>query len=118
MELVYKTADGRFEVKVEGKSHQDLVEQIASFQEVFENNTVTYNGKTSNKVQWRVREVDDNKYYELVCVDEDFDIKNARLAFGSHKSGKTLFAKRKNEDGSYNKNNGWKKFNKATGKEE
>lgn len=118
MKLLYKTGDGRFEVEVEGKAQTDIVEQLASFSEVFENMVCTYNGKTSDKVKFQVREVEDNKFYELVCTDDDFDLKGARLAFGVHKKGGSLFPKRKNEDGSWNKNNGWKKYNKAAGKEE
>ena len=118
MELLYKTADGRYEVKLEGKTHKDLVEQLASFQEVFENIVATYNGVTSDKVRWQVREVDGNKFYEQVCYDDNPQIRNARLSFGCHKVGGGIFAKRKNDDDTFNKNNGWKRYNKATGKEE
>jgi hypothetical protein len=118
MELLYKTADGRYEVKFEGKTQTDLIEQLASFQEVFENSVATYNGVESTSVRWQVREVDGNKFYEQVCTDNDPKIRGARLSYGCHKKGGGVFAKRKNEDGTYNKNNGWKRFNKQTNQEE
>lgn len=122
MELIYRTRDGRYEVKLEGKTQRDLVEQLASFQEVFENIVATYDGVVSDKVRWQVREVDGNKFYEQVCYDDNPKIRGARLSFGSHKTGGGLFAKRKDvaEDGTetYNKNGGWKRWNKAAGKEE
>lgn len=118
MKVSYTTRDGRFVFELEGSTHTELIEKIAEIQEIYENLTCSYNGKTSDKVQFRVREVDGNKYYEAVCVDEDFDIRNARLQFGVHKKGGGVFPKRKNDDGSYNKNNGWKKYNKQTNTEE
>lgn len=122
MELLYKTRDGRYEVKLEGKTQRDLIEQLASFQEVFENIVATYDGVVSDKVRWQVREVEGNKFYEQVCYDENPKIRGARLSFGCAKVGGGVFAKRKDvaEDGTetYNKNGGWKRWNKASGKEE
>jgi hypothetical protein len=118
MKLSYTTADGRMTVEVEGKSQTDLFEQLAEFQDCFETGPCTRNGKTSDKLKFQVREVEDNKYYELVCVDADFDLRGARLSFGQHKKGGTLFAKKKDKDGKWLPNNGWVKYNKETGKEE
>lgn len=118
MKLVYTTRNGRFQAELEGSTQTELIERLAEFQEIFEGLECTYNGKRSDKVNFRVREIEGNKYYEAVCVDEDLDIKNARLSFGVHKKGGGVFPKRKNDDDSWNKNNGWKKYNKASGKEE
>lgn len=111
MKVSYKTRNGQFVFELEGANQKDLFEQIANVQELYEGLTASYNGKTSDRVNLRVREVDGNKFYEAVCVDEDKDLRNARLSFGVNKVGGGLFPKRKNDDGSYNANNGWKKWN-------
>jgi hypothetical protein len=118
MKLSYTTADGRMTVEVEGKSQTDLFEQLAEFQDAFEVGSCIRGKKSSDKVKFQVREVEGNKFYEMVCTDEDFDLKGARLSFGQHKKGGTLFVKRKDKDGKWLNNNGWVKYNKETGKEE
>jgi len=114
----YTTLDGRMTVQVEGKTQTDIVEQLADFQEVFEVGPCTRNGKTSEKVKFQVREVEGNKYYELVCTDQDPDLRGSRLSFGQHKKGGTLFPKRKDADGKWLDNNGWTRWNANTKKEE
>lgn len=121
LEVLYKTRDGRLEVKFEAKDQCDLVEQLAAFQEVFDDTSCTRNGEWSDNTRWQVREVDDNKYFELVCKDVTKQQCNgARKAFGVHKKGGGLFPKTKDKDDAtkYLPNNGWMKYNKATGKEE
>jgi hypothetical protein len=119
MELTYRTRDGRFEFKVEGKEQTDLFEQLAQFMEVFENTTCTRKGKTSDNTRFLVREDDEkNKYYEIVCQDQDPELRNAKLAFGCHKKGGTLFPKRKDKDGKWLPNNGWVIFGKDIKTEE
>lgn len=118
MKLQYTTTDGRMTVELEGKTQTDIIEQLAEFQDVFETGPCVRGKKSSDKVKFQVREVDGNKYYELVCTDSDFDLKGARLSFGQHKKGGTLFVKRKDKDGKYLDNNGWTKYNKETGKED
>lgn len=114
----YTTADGRMSVQIEGKTQTDIWEQIAAFQDTFETGPCVRGKKSSTNIKYQVREVEDNKYYELVCTDPDFDLKGARLSFGQHKKGGTLFAKRKDKDGKWLDNNGWLRYNKETGKEE
>lgn len=121
LEVLYKTQDGRLEVKFEAKDQVDLVEQLAAFQEVFDDTSCTRNGETSLKTRWQVREVDDNKYYELVCIDPSKkNCHRARKSFGVHKKGGGLFPKLKDKDDptKYLPNNGWMVYNKQTGKEE
>jgi hypothetical protein len=111
MKANYTTRNGRYTFEVEGSTHVELFKQLAEIQEVYEGLTCSYGGKTSEDVILRVRTVEDNDFLEAVCVSSDFDLRNARLSFGQAKKGGGIFPKRKNEDGSYNKNNGWKKWN-------
>lgn len=118
MELTYTTADGRLTVKVEGKTQSEVFEQLAQFQEVFENTKCVIGKKSSNEVKFVVREdKEENKYYEIHCVDSDPDLRGKKLAFGQHKKGGSLFPRRKDGD-TWLPNNGWVRFNKETGKEE
>jgi hypothetical protein len=119
MLVEYTTRNGRMKVTIEGKTQTDIFEQLAQFQEVFENLECSRNGKKSDNVRFVVREDDDaNKYYELKCFDVDKELYGAKLAFGQHKKGGTLFPRRQDKDGNWLPNNGWVKFNKTTGKEE
>lgn len=107
-------------VSIEGKTQTDIFEQLAAFQEVFEDLECVRNGQASDRVRFTVREDDDgNKYYELRCSDASKkECSGSKLAFGQHKKGGTLFPRRQDKDGNWLPNNGWVKFNKATGKEE
>lgn len=90
-------------IELEAAKQKDIFEQLSSLQEIFGESTCGKCGKDNLKFQ--VREVDDNKYYELRCKDC-----GAVLAFGSHKKGDTLFPKRKDADGKFLENKGWTKW--------
>ena len=116
MKLLYRTANGRMTVELEADSQTELWEELAAFQEVFEEQVC---GKCSkNNFRSVVRQdSDENKYYELHCLDC-----KAKLAYGAHKKGGGLFPARferkdgvnvKDKDG---KNvprgkNGWTRWN-------
>ena len=70
-------------------------------------------GKPTLLVQFRVRNVEDNDYYELVCRGC-----GARFAFGQNKKGGGLFPKRRGEDGKSLPDRDWAKWegNKNGGK--
>jgi len=114
MKVTYTLENG-LTVEIEGKTHTDIWEQLAQFQETFGDTTAVgkINGQivTSNKVRFVKRTVDDNDYYELRCSDC-----GAILAFGQHKKGNTLFPKRKDDQGNYLPNKGWHKWQKPTDK--
>lgn len=117
MELEYTTTNGRIKVKIDGRGVKDVFENLAEFCEIFENEC-TVGNKSSDKVVPRVRETDGNKYYEMVCVDRDRDLRGRTLAFGQHKQGGTLFPKRTVGEGSEKKwlpNGGWGKFDPKSG---
>jgi hypothetical protein len=118
MKAQYTTRNGRYTFEVEGSTHVELFKAIAEIQEIYEGLTCTYNGKSSDDVILRVRTVEDNDFLEAVCISDEPTLRNARLSFGQAKKGGGIFPKRKNEDGSFNKNSGWKKWNATTKTEE
>ena len=101
MKINYTTKNNRLNVEIESESAKDAFKKLAEFQEVFAESQC---GQCkSEDIQFIVRTVDGNDYYELKCRSCA-----AKLAFGQHKSGGTLFPKRKLPDGSYDsKNKGW-----------
>jgi hypothetical protein len=103
---------GTFSVEFERGTDVELFEEVARFQEVFDNEKC---GKCeSSNVRFVVREdKEENKYYELRCMDC-----GAKLAFGCHKKGGGLFPKRKDAEGNWKPTKGWVKYNSETGKEE
>jgi len=127
MEVTYRTKNGRMSCVFEGKGHSDIHEQIASFQEVFEENACGKCG--SDDIKFVVRIAKDGKeeftYHEMRC-----NKCGAKLSL-SQKNDKTgsLFPVRFERDGKeYKKDangkmipkgkNGWVKYNPATQKEE
>lgn len=103
MKVNYTTLDGRLSVELDCSTQTELFEELAAFQEVFEDRTCrNKDGSESSNVRFQVREVDENKYYELVCVDQEKqDLRWAKRKFGCHKKGGGLFPK-----------GGWTKWNK------
>lgn len=103
MKAILKVNDNlSFELNAE--KQKGMFEELATLQEIF---GVAKCGKCGKQhLRFVVRENDGNKYYELHCEDC-----YARLAFGSHKTGDTLFPKRKDGD-TYLPDNGWTKWDK------
>lgn len=115
MKLEYRTADGKMKVELNGDSQKDLFKELASFQEVFEATeaSAVIDGKlyTSNNTIFRVREVDDNEYFEMICLDPG-PLFMYKKQFGQNKRGGGLFPKWPSRD---DKNivlgrNGWFKY--------
>ena len=98
---------GSLSFEVEGETQRAVFKEIASFEEVFGENTC---GKCSSEnVRCVVRENDGNEYFEMRCLDC-----GAKLGFGVHKKGGGLFPRRKDADGKYLSNGGWQKWNAQT----
>lgn len=122
MKLSYTTKDGRLTVEFEADTQTELWEELAAFQEVFENRTCTrmVNGKlkTSDNTVFRVRKnKDEDKFYEMVCLDRDPDLFLAKKAFSVHKTPKGyMYWPVKDKEGNFRKE--WTKYNKDTDKEE
>jgi hypothetical protein len=109
MKIQYTTKNQRLNVELESNSAKEAFKQLAEFQEVFDENSC---GQCNNDdLRFIVRTVEGNDYYELKCK-----ACGAKLAFGQHKSGGTLFPKRKLADGSFDyKNRGWFKWKADNG---
>ena len=82
-------------VEFNAETQVDLWEQLGRFQEVFEDTTCSNGKESSDKVRFVVRtDKEDNKYYELHCVDEGKPaLRYAKKQFGCHKKGGGLFPK-------------------------
>lgn len=114
MKITYTSRNGRLAAEIEGKSQKDLFREIAVFQEVFEINACGACGEENN-LRFTVRSVEDNDFYELHCTNNDC---RARLAFGQHKKGDSLFPARKDKEGKWLPKHGWTRWNPDSKKEE
>lgn len=103
----YKTRNGQILCEVQGETVKDLFRGISQAQEVFESANAC-GACQSNAIRFIHRVVDDNEYFELGCADCF-----ARLQFGQHKKGGTLFPKRKDEANNWLPNGGWQKYERA-----
>lgn len=104
-------SNGSITLEAVGDSHKDIFKQLCSLQEVFDQRTCGKCKETS--LRFVVRNVEDNDFFELHCNEC-----RARLSFGQHKKGDSLFPKRKDSDGEWLPNNGWMKYNPDTKREE
>lgn len=105
MKINYKL--GNLNVEFESDAIKDIFTQLSVFQEVFGELQCGKCG--SENLRFVVRENDGNEYYELRCIDC-----GARLSFGVHKKGGSLFPKRKDADGNWLPDKGWQKWNSKT----
>ena len=94
----------KLSLELEGKDQKDLFKELAKSQEIFSLDTCGLCG--CKNIRYVVRNVEDNDFYELVCQDVKC---RAKLAFGQHKKGNTMFPKLKDEKG-YLPNRGWTKY--------
>lgn len=95
MQASFSTLKGTVNVVVEGDTQQELFEELASAQEIFQHDCCGV-CKGSN-IKFVVREVDKNKFYELHCETVvSGKTCRARLPFGciNSKDGK-LFPKKR-----------------------
>ncbi len=121
MKVNYTSADGRLAVEFDVKGQTELFEALASFQEIFEDNSVVIEGESvpAKDIAYSVRQVvglDEKKkpktftYYEKKYVGANPKLFGYKLPFGQKQDDSSvLFPKRKQEDGSW-KNNGWRKY--------
>ena len=104
MKINYTSLNQRMKVEIETDSVKETFKKLAEFQEVFDESQC---GLCENEnLQFIVRTVEGNDYYELKCK-----ACFAKLAFGQHKAGGSLFPKRKNTEGQYDQHKGWHKWN-------
>jgi len=106
-------SNGTITLEAEGTTHKEVFKELSDLQEVFDHKNC---GKCDgDNLRFIVRNVEDNDFFELHCANRNC---RARLSFGQHKKGGSLFPKRKDAEGGWLNNNGWLVYNKATGKEE
>jgi hypothetical protein len=106
MKLTYRSADGRITGELESKDQKGLFQELARFQEVFEDSTKC--GVCGcGHVKYVVRTVDGNDHFELHCRNPKC---RARRSFGVNRVGGSLFPHRKDKEGNYLPNNGWAKW--------
>jgi len=102
MKIQYTTKNKRLNVAIESGSVKEIFKELAKFQEIFDESSCKM--CKSENLQFVVRTVDGNDYYELKCNDCF-----GKLSYGQHKTGNTLFPKRKIENAESVK--GWHKWN-------
>jgi hypothetical protein len=109
MEVQYRASNGKLVFKLTGTTTKELFEEIASIQDTFEAETSCgHCGSLDIKFQKRLAgDKDEFDYYELVCKNLEC---RARFSFGQSKDKKTLFPKRKDQDGNWLPNRGWDKY--------
>lgn len=116
MKVRFKASD-KFEVECEGDTHQALWEEMASVGEVLGYSEC--GACKSTDIRPVVRHVEkeegkkkkEYKYYEMHCTKC-----RARLSFGCHQEGGSLFPKKKDDEGGWLPNNGWTKYDPAAKK--
>jgi PHP family Zn ribbon phosphoesterase len=110
MKVTYKVND-KLTFELESEGQKQLFEDLGNIQEIFGEAEC---GKCqSNEIRYRVRDVEENKYYELKCSKC-----GARFSFGQHKKGGTLFPQKKDKENNWLPDNGWVKWNPQTQQEE
>tara|TARA_Y100000034_G_scaffold136729_1_gene215273 strand:- start:1650 stop:1994 length:345 start_codon:yes stop_codon:yes gene_type:complete len=102
MEITYTSNNGRLTLHASGNA-REVFEQLAEFDEVFNQSTCAATG--SDNVSFRVRQVEGNKYYEIVANETGH-----KLSFGQTREGQKLFPRRKDKDGNWLADKGWVKW--------
>lgn len=103
MKAHYKTKSGQLTFEVQAETASAVFKQIADIQEIFDQ---TQCGCCqSPDIRFRVRTVEDNNFYELICLGC-----RARFQLGQNKKGGGLFPKRKDADGNWLPNGGWEVY--------
>jgi len=88
MKLSYTTKNTRLLIQLEGNDVKESFKQLAEAQEIFDEPCCAL--CKSQDIKYVVRTIENNDFYELKCCSC-----NAKLSFGQHKNGGTLFPKRK-----------------------
>jgi hypothetical protein len=104
IEAQYKTRDGHLILKVQGETPKDLFRQLSMVQDIFEAGD-SCGCCNSKNIRFRVRTHEGMDFYELLCQDCA-----AQFSFGQHKTGGTLFPKRRNDAGEELPNRGWHRY--------
>jgi len=102
MKFHYHVPGGKLSVEFDAGTNKEAFKQLANLEEVFNESCC---GKCKgDSIRFVVRHVEGNDFFELHCQNHKC---RAKLAFGQHKTGGTLFPKRKGEGEEYLPDNGW-----------
>ena len=102
MKAHFRAFGGRLVVEIEGTTIKDLIKEIGPIAEILDADHVCGKCQSPN-IYPRCRTAQDKfDYYELVCSDC-----GARLSFGQHMDGGTLWAKRTDKQGNMLDYRGW-----------
>lgn len=101
MKAHYRTRNGRISFEIDNPSAKEIFRSISELQDIFEAAEKCECCQGTN-IQYRVRTIDENDYYEIICLDC-----YAALSFGQSRKG-GLFPKRKDAEGKPLPNRGWK----------
>lgn len=85
MEVKYRSSCGRYEVNLEASDQQALFAALASFQEIFEDDTnVSIDGVPVDPkdIKFRVRTVAGNEFYEKVYTGNDPKLRGYKMEYG------------------------------------
>jgi RNase P subunit RPR2 len=96
----YNTGTG-YQIEVEADDVKSAVKAMSELQEVF-GQTECGKCKGQRLTAFHRQDKEGNDYYSLSCA-----ACGAKLDFGQHRTGGTLFAKHKDRDGNYLPDNGW-----------
>lgn len=97
------TKNKRITIEVEGSNVKELFKNVAAAQDAFDAvHKCGMPGCGSEELRFQVRNVEDNDYYEVICLTC-----GAQFELGQHKKAPTLFPKRKEG------HDGWSKYDPA-----
>lgn len=107
MKAAISAMGGRVRFEAEASTPKEMWKKLALVQSIFDADAAC--GVCGNKeIRFSHRSPKGFEYFELECGDPKC---GARLGFGQHKVGGTLFAKRKDESGNWLDYDGWAKYN-------
>lgn len=108
----YLTTNRQLTFEITGATQQEVFEELAKIQEVFDTET-SCGVCGGSRIKYQHRNVQGNDFHELVCLESTC---RARFSFGHSKQDKgALFPKRKDKDGNWIPNRGWEKYNPPQG---
>lgn len=110
MKAAISAMGGRVRFEAEASTPTEMWKKLSLVQQIFDADSAC--GVCGNKeIKFNHRVAKEFDFYELICGDPKC---NARLSFGQHKKGGTLFAKRKDADGGWLDYDGWHRWKPDT----
>jgi hypothetical protein len=108
VKLTYTNPTSRIVIEAEVPDVKTVFETVTEVQELFDEKVC--GACSSTDIRCDVRTAQGFRFYNLKCR-----VCSARLDFGQQQNSKTLFAKRRNDDGTIKPHNGWYVYQPETG---